>query len=229
VPKSNARCVEWKSASFELETHIGIHPQIHTHKHTHTPTQQKNLLESFCSHTRRGYYYYYYLLSNQKKFQSTNALCAWEQFYSWPPQQSTNQEIHWKGLLLVQGKSKVYHQNQWFSKFHLRITLLWVGLQVLHLGFVPQMPKKDNHHTLGPPDLHYKTTFSLPVSICCSELNHFQWSFTNYEYAYFFAQITGQNFDRTHSYGHSKPFFLSFPLLLLCNVSLHYSSPCWSK
>jgi hypothetical protein len=43
VPKSNARCVEWKSASFELETHIGIHPQIHTH----TPTQQKTFRSLF--------------------------------------------------------------------------------------------------------------------------------------------------------------------------------------
>jgi len=56
-------------------TLASTHKYTHTHTHTHThPT--KNLLESFCSHTRRGYYYYYYyyyLLSNQNKFQSTNA------------------------------------------------------------------------------------------------------------------------------------------------------------
>ncbi len=43
---------------------------------------------------------------------------------------------------------------------------------MFHSGFVPQMPKKGNPHTLGPHDLHYKTTFSSHSLFCCCAMFH---------------------------------------------------------
>jgi hypothetical protein len=178
VPKSNARCVEWKSASFELETHIGIQPQTHTH----TPTQQKtfwslfvptlgeattttttysptktsfNLQMRVCMGTNNSILGLHNNHAQIKR--SIERGCCWfkgnlkfitkiDGFLSFIP--------HWMLMYFFWCLKShlVYDQTLgfWCCVFlTLWTTLLWIGLQVLHLGFVLQMRKKDNHHTIG--------------------------------------------------------------------------------